>query len=182
MSSKIIGGDYISAITGGVLSLESIIAVGTRSETLENSPAVILRAYVVDGLEELSYPESNGDWPCWVSVMPDDRGNETVPDNAAAVFDSPGTGTRLMSGQQIERFGVQVKVRGIDYTTVWKKLESIATALDGVKNVLVSINSDEYLILNISRRGPIIPMPETKTTKRRFTFVINMLITLKKVT
>lgn len=111
--------------------------------------ADIIRQLLLD----LSIVTTTGDWTCYASFLPD------KPYKAVVVYDTAGTqDARCMNGQQNEHFGIQVRVRGGDYTETFTKAQAIAAALDAVYGTTVTVDEVDYDVQNVSRTGTIIPL------------------------
>ena len=168
----------ISAITGGVFSFVRVFSV---SATLLTTPAYILASYIIEeNIGSMTDPADSGDWPLYISYMPDGFDIET---DCGSIYDTSGIKDgRLMIGPVIEHYGIQLKIRSDVHITGWSKAEAIASALDGVVDDLIEINSVEYRIYNIKRTGPVISLGMELGTKGRRLFTVNFLVTLKRVT
>lgn len=116
----------------------------------------------------------------FVSFLPDQ------PDEIVGVFDTTGRpdGRIMRTGERIEHPGVQIQVRGKNYSDTWQEANGIALFLDGVKNKSVVVGSNEsYVLHNVTRIGTIIPIGlETVSQRRRHLFTINMIVTLSENT
>lgn len=118
--------------------------------------------------------------PVFVSFWPD------TPDESIAIFDTAGRldGRIMRTGEQIEHPGIQIQVRGLDYSQTFDRAREIALFLDSVKKETVAIDSDEvYVLHNVSRTGAIIPVGiETVESRRRYIFTINAVTTISQDT
>ena len=141
------------------------------------SPANILAEYIrSEGL--MSDPDDDTTWPLYVSYMSDSN----VKNNAGAIYDSPGIKDgRLMSGTVIQHYGFRVKIRCTTYSTGWAKIEEIATNLDTVKNKALSVGGENYVINNVSRVEPVVPLGAEDGTKERQLFISDFLTTIRIV-
>jgi len=84
----------------------------------------------------------------------------------------------MTNGEQIEHPAVQVQVRGHEYTLAWEKMDVVKLALDGARNVSVVPASDEaYILQNVSRSGPVLPMGSDDVGDRHY-FAVNATITM----
>lgn len=120
----------------------------------------------------------NGAWPTYVSFFPD-------VGQGVVVYETPGEqdGRIMLTGERIERPGIQIRVRSQDYSDASNKAWAIAKKLDEQSNAEVVIDSAEaYTIQNISRRGtPIDLGPEGEDgSNRRFNFTVNAVVTYRK--
>lgn len=144
-----------------------------------NHPAsYVIRKWLIDGQYAAWQDGAVVDWACYQGHMPD------APDNAVAVYDTMGNRDgRLMTGRTILHPGIQVKVRGSDYLTAFRKLEAMRIGLQRIKrHVVVMDNGDEFIIGNVSPAGDIMPLGQehgegVASTKRRWLFTLNCLCT-----
>ncbi len=144
---------------------------------LLSPPATILAEYIrSEGL--MTDPDDSTTWPLYVSRMPDSG----VKNNVGAIYDTPGKKDgRLMAGTVIQHYGLRIKIRCTVYNTGWAKIEEIATNLDTVKNEVVSVGGNNYIIENISRVEPVVPLGAEDGTKERQMFISDFLVTMKIV-
>lgn len=116
-------------------------------------------------------PQLSTTWPLYISSMPD--GND-VPDNCGAVYDVSGlVDGRLMKGPFIQHYGVDIEIRSTDYQTGWAKIESLLANLDALNNTVWYVETETYLMENISQVGTISSAQE-EGTKRRYLFSIGV--------
>ncbi len=167
----------IPAVTGGLFDFEG---EGVAGAALLTSPAFILASYVIaEGIGSMTDPVDNSDWPLYVSYTPD---NDDVKTDLGVMYDtSPLKDGRISEGEVINHFGIQLKIRTDNHVQGYVKAEEIANALDEVLNDSIIINSNEYLIHNVSRQGAPISLGVEKGTKNRRLFTVNFLVTMKRV-
>ena len=177
MSYALISGEVIPAVTGGVFSFFRTL---TDSDTLLTSPAFILASYIIEQtIGSMTDPADSSDWPLYVSFMPDSSGVKT---DAGALYDTSGIKDgRLMEGQVIQHYGIQLSIRSNTHVAGWAKAEAIASALDAVLNDSVIIDSVEYQIINITR-SLVISLGAEPGTKERRMFTVNFVVTMKRIT
>lgn len=140
-----------------------------------NAPSEIIRQLLID----LGLGAEENEWTTYVGFLPD------KPDNAICVYDTAGKmdGRLMVTGEQIEHPGVQIRVRGLSYSEVWNKATAIALNLDAQRKISVVTSSEEaYIVHNVSRSGAIIPIGiEDTEGRRRHHFTINMILTLQRL-
>ena len=154
-----------------------LVRVQTETEVLSDSPASILSTYIIS-LGHMTTPSSDGDWPIYISHLPD---GDEVEDDAGAVFDtSPLKDGRFMSGPIVQHFGANLLIRSIKYDDGWDKINEISSALDAVAQETVTRNGVDYLIENIVRGG-VNPIGTEEATKRRYLFTTDFLLTMKQI-
>jgi len=180
MSTIIIAGNLISNITGGVFYSTTSVREVVGSDVLEASPASIMAAYIIDELAKMTDPENGDSWPLYISSMPDGKNVKT---DCGAIYDTtPVIETRLMSGLVPQHPCVQLRIRSRNYETGYVKIEYIAVALDAIDHNTVGIDAGDYVIKNASKSTAVVPLGlETGTTKRRFLFTVNFLLTIMKL-
>jgi len=177
--SKVIvkGEDKIAIMTGGVFTLETSIIAGVKSETLLKSPAALIAKWLKDN--SLANEYNNGTWPVFISITPDSK---SIPHNCITVYDtSPAKDARSMTGTLDGRFGIQIKVRSIDYETGYKKAEDVGAEIDTILQAGIELDDEEYVIYNASRSTPVTYIGLEQGTKRRYFFVVNFLVKIKRV-
>ena len=139
---------------------------------LSTSVISIIQTYLV-GEGIVTEPSDGGDWPLYTSHLPD------VIGDCGAIYDRSGKlDGKLSNGEVISHPGIQLSIRSDDYETGYAKAEAIALLLDGVNKETVVIGTDSYLLQNVSRAAFIISNIDAK---RRFLFMVNFLVTLKKL-
>jgi hypothetical protein len=180
MSDIITGGNLIAAITGGVFFTQPLAHTVEGTDLLVVSPASIVADYIVDTLAKMTWPRDKGNWPLYVSHLPDGKNVKT---NCGCVYDTTGLlDTRQMNGRWPLHPGIQIRIRARGYEVGFGKIEDIASALDELVNESVTTSSGVYEIQNLSRSTPVVPLgPEVGTTRRRFLFTVNYLATIKKL-
>ena len=175
------GKNVIAIMTGGALIGKYIPPPRDDLESLmmKNSPASILAEYIVTTLQLLTSPDLDEQWPCFISSMPDDG----VPDNCGTVYDVPGRldGSMNRTGAVVQHYGVQIKIRSIDYNTGWRRIEDIALALDQMLDASVVRKDTNYIIYNAMRMTPVIPLGAEPGTKRRWLFTVTFTLTMDEL-
>ncbi len=153
--------------------------VGTQK--LQASPASIIAAYLIENeIGAMTDPSDRSNWPLYISHLPD---GENVKTNAGAIYDTTGIqDLRSMTGEGYQHPGIQIRIRSRNYETGYAKIENIANALDVVAWGIITIDSLEYRIQNVSRTSPIVSLGVETGTVRRFHFTINFLLTIRELT
>ena len=140
------------------------------AQTLTHSPAQIIRKLLLDqGLAA-----SSGDWQCFYGKEPNS------PDNVISVFGTAGKGFgyAMVNGESMGHDGFQVRVRGKDYKTAFRRADAIATELtETVYQQIVTIVEDsvtyQYLIAAIGSIGDVLDNGADDTPASRHVFTIN---------
>ena len=166
------------ATTGGLFAFE---AIGVSGDQLLTSPAYILQQYIIDNaVGSMTDPSAGNAWPLYVSYTPD---NDDTKTNLGVLYDTtPIKEGRLMEGQIVSPFGIQLKIRTQKHIEGYTKAEEIANTLDAVQNNIITIDANDYLIENISRLGAPVSLGIEKGTKERRLFTVNFILTMKRIT
>lgn len=179
MSEEVRGPDVIPAVTGGVFDVATVL---TASDDLLTSPAFVLASYIIaQAIGNMTDPDDSAlpDWPLFVSFMPD---TSNVKTECGALYDtSPIKDGRLMAGQVISHFGIQLKIRSRTQVDGYAKAEAIAVALDTVQNETQVVGSYTYQLYNISRQGSPVSLGMEEGNKGRYLFTVNLVLTMKRV-
>jgi hypothetical protein len=143
---------------------------------MNKSPAEIL-AYYLMSQNTFSNPSSLTPWPLFTTTLPTGKNIEL----AACINDTMSIKDgRLMSGENIIHFGIQVRVRGRTFTEGWMKIMEVASLFEQVHNVSIVIDVDNtYIIHNVSQTSSILPMGQDPET-RLFLFSMNFITTIKE--
>jgi hypothetical protein len=152
-----------------------------------HSPADIVRWLLVElgeGSAPLTPVSRASLWPVYATNEP------SSPDECITVYDTVGRGDgRLMiSGREINHYGVQVRVRSITHRTGWQKAESIRVSLsERTLEEAVSVPDVEgvngglptpYIVHCLAQIGAVLPIG-TETTSKRSIFTVNALVTIR---
>ena len=146
------------------------------NNVLDNSPAEILRQLLIDLGLGIAYSAATTSWQLAVGQEPN------MPTDIITLYDAGGSvlqGRLQNSGNMVEKYGVQVRVRSDRYQEGWKKANAIASSLDtDVRLTQVSISNNNYLVYAINRIGGVISIGSDKSNRSVFT--LNLLMTLKQ--
>lgn len=142
-----------------------------------HSPASVISAWLIES-GVFTAPTDNDDWPVYIGIMPDGRG---VPDDCAAIYDSPGLkdGRLMGSGLNILHHGIQIRLRARVYADGWEKGQEITEALAAatLQNQVV-LEGYTYSLQNVSQQETLIPVGYEESPPRRALFTVNYLATL----
>lgn len=142
---------------------------------LEHSPAMVLRSILTTGsgayFSDASTPPLRP-YPLFISTLPDE------PDVAAALYDTEGVkiARLLASGNELQKFGIQLLVRTRDYQAGFHLTQSVANLVSRIKNQDVVLNSITYTVQSIMRTSPVLSIGQDP--KRRDQFSLNLLMFL----
>lgn len=146
-------------------------------EALSHSPADIVR-YLLVNLSRGSLPEDEAAWPIYVSQEPDH------PDSCITVYDTSGIieGRAQISGEIQEHYGIQIKVRAASPTVAYAKISEVNNWIDkSVRNNLVTIESSQYLVYAITRKGGILSLGKELSSSKRNLYTVNAIVSLVPV-
>ena len=145
-------------------------------EEISDSPAVILAQYLRDaGL--FVDPDESGDWPLYIASTPDGK---NIQDDVGTVYDTTGVKDgRLMAGQNIFHYGIQIRIRCVVYTEGYTKAKTVAANLSTLRSEEVVLEGNTYQIKNAQATSAIIPLGNEPGSKRRELLTMNYLLTLK---
>jgi len=139
------------------------------------SAADVLAEYLTTTLELFTKPEVAGDWPLFTGNLPD---HNSVEDSAAAVFDVEGDyQCKDMNGEEYQRYGVLLHVRGASYLAAWAKLSAVIYTFAQITNQYATVNGRVYTILNVSTMNGI--EHESVDSKQRDILSVKLLASLK---
>ncbi len=143
-----------------------------------SSPASVLRKLLIDA--SLVPNSTTEEWSPFVSQLPED------PDAAIAIYDTASVlqGRIMRTGEQIEKYGLQIRFRSSVYNMAFSKAESIRDYVDAVMPVVVvAIAPDEqWSIQNISRTSGILALGiEVEGDRKRHNLTINVLLTAGRI-
>ena len=176
------GNDIIAYATGGALVSVYIPPAREDMESIMmlNSPSSVIAEYITTVLTSLGLtpPNSKSTWPLYIGELPDGTQVET---NAVSIRDTAGLldGRFMASGQVVQHFGLQIKLRANDYETGWTKIESVAISLDGIPSETPIIkDGTTYSILNMSRSSAVINLG--LDDKKRNSYSVNYLLTIRE--
>lgn len=146
------------------------------NDAVDHSPADIIRWLLISQGRGTD-PGDSDDWPIFSSSEP------SIPDNCVTTYDTSGVlqGRIQYSGEMSEHFGFQIRVRGKDHVTAWRKANELKTHLDqGVLLDTVNINSSIYLVEAITRSGGILALGK-ETNSQRLVFTLNATVALRQI-
>ena len=144
---------------------------------LTHDPADIIRYLLID-LSSATLPTANGTWPAYSANEPD------TPDNCITVYNTTGNiQARLnQTGAQVEKFGVQIRVRGATHPIGFAKGKTIENKMDTeVYRDVVTIASSQYLVHAVSRSGTLIFAGKDASSSKRFIFTLNILVDVRQL-
>jgi hypothetical protein len=144
---------------------------------MNHSPAKIIAELLIGSGAPFTDPEGGLLWPLFVSSMPD---GDNVEDDCGAIYDTTGMHDgRLLSGENLVRYGIQVRVRANTYATGWQKGTEVDDLFELVHNRVVTIDGHSYTIESIAQTSPVIALGAEQGTGRRSLFTLNALVRLE---
>lgn len=146
------------------------------TEVLTDNPAAVLANYIT-GLALMTVPSASGDWPLYISHLPDDS------DSAGAIYNTTPykDGRRMVDGARLQHYGIQITIRSETEEEGWDKCNVISGQLDTVHNAETIFEGTTYQIHNVSMTGGINSLGDEIGTKRRKMFTMNFLVSLTKL-
>ena len=145
---------------------------------MDNSPAYIIKEYLVDQGDLTAFDASAGSWKVYMQNLPD--GKEVDHDSVVCIDTAPFKDGRIMGGSPLFHFGVQILLRATEYDDGYAKASDLALALDAVDDATVNIGSDVYTINNVSQTTGVVRIGQEEGTKRREMFSVNFLATIQE--
>lgn len=162
----------VAIATGGIIT-----AVGDAAFYF--SPAQIMGAMMIDGLELMGRFSDGGDWPLFLSHLPE--ATKCVV-NAGAIYDtSPVNEMKNCDGEVVSHGGIQLLLRSDVYSTLWDKIQRIALSVEAQTNVSVDLGSGNiYTFISATRSSGPVSLGMERGTGRRFLASLNYLVTIRK--
>ena len=146
---------------------------GDAAVGLATTPSLIIATVIVDMLEKMSWPVTAGEWPLYVSYMPD------VAFNVGAIYDTSGIEeVRQMDGTTTTHHGIRLALKGAPYTDVWTKLSGIASSLALISNMEVTVEENLYTVNAISRASSVTSQGSLEDSKQRFLCSMEFVVTI----
>ena len=148
-----------------------------QSDAVSVSPAAVLAAFLQSAGVFSAY-DADEAWPVYVSSMPDGAG---VPADCAVLYNTAGLfNGKTLRGSVDCRYGVQLRVRSSTDSEGWVKINAAGRALDSVCRTIVLVGEVEYVVYNVSRATPVIPLGRDISSQAlRYLHVLNVLVTLR---
>lgn len=169
---------YVQSTVSSSTAISEVdtLRMGDLAAALTHSPADIIGALLVSlGLG--TDPEAAGSWPVNVSNEPTD------PDSCITVYDTSGRteGRFQTSGETQEHQGIQIRVRAADHATAWTKIHAILNTIDtGVYDEIVAVESESYLVHNVTRTGGVLSLGKEDSSDRRL-FTLNAIVSVRQL-
>ena len=143
---------------------------------LDHPPEFVVRTLLID-LGMATEPADDDDWPVFVSNEPDQ------PDSCIIVVENGSVlrGRHHFDGEVQEGYGVQIKVRSIDYSAR-QTIGAIVEALDQqVRNTLVEVSSADYRVYSMHRTGSVLHPGKGPGNSNRDLFTVNYVATIDQL-
>ena len=145
---------------------------------MNHTPAYIIAQYLI-GEGFLTTPGESGDWEVYTGNLPD---GDDVENNIVACMDTESVKDgRVMAGENIFHYGVQLLLRSTAYNTGYAKMDDLVDALEAVDRDTVTISTSDYRLDNITLTTSIVVIGQEEGSKRRELFSLNFLVTLKEI-
>lgn len=167
------GGDG-TEFTGTLVEEECPEPSSTGSD---HSPADVLRwAMISYGI--VTDPVLETAWPCFTSIEPN------TPDRVVTTFDTTGylQARVQIAGDQIEKYGVQIRIRASSHEDGWAKGSAIIALLDrDIRRQSVTIGGSTYCIQSVHRKSSLIEIGKELQITKRHLWTINCTMTVSKI-
>jgi len=147
----------------------------------DHSPSEIVLQFLID-LGWATEPDHEDDWPGFFSVDGEDSlDHDKLPDNAIFVADTQGvlSGSDMETGDSVEHFGIQIRVRNKRYQDAHLRSAKIEAAIDRAKKAAVTLGETNYQIDAITRTtgtGPI-----GRDSQQRSNYVLNAKVSITQL-
>jgi len=174
-------GYFIPAGSEGGINISGELVVSAYSgpvfdKVLQHTPAHIFQRLLIQNGFGSNPSDSTGNTPIYVSFLPDDV-NEGI-----ALYNTVGIGEEKdSSGEQVEHYGVQIRIRSGKEKDGWLLGHSIKKWLDSIMWKEIEIDNTIYWIMSV-RCGLVNSLGIEPETKRKFIFTINVVATIKMET
>jgi hypothetical protein len=150
------------------------------SGNLDHSPDDIIRNLIID-LGDGTAPDDAAAWPVYCRREPD------TPENVITVYQAANVlQGKLQTGEAVEHYGAQVRVRAKDYYTGWDKIQNIAASLDGVTPREVEVGdvagtgSATYTVYAVTRRSGPTHIRDPKQPHQLNLFTFNTIAAIRQ--
>lgn len=158
--------------TGSLEACPEITGTGS-----DHSPADVLRwAMISYGI--VTDPDTSQAWPCFTSIEPN------TPDRLVTTFDTAGDlqARVQIAGDQIEKYGVQIRIRASSHEDGWAKGSAIISLLDrDIRRQSVTIGGSTYCIQSVHRKSSLIELGKELQITKRHLWTINCTMTVSKI-
>ena len=131
---------------------------------INNSPASII-GKLFEALSLGTNPTDNGLWPVYIGSEPD------TPDDCITLYDTPGRtqGRNQNSGEMIEQYGLQIRLRSSSFSVAEVKIYAIKTSIETVvKRDTVTVDGNSYLVHAITPSSPVGNLEELQAAQEDF--------------
>ena len=146
------------------------------TEALTYSQADVVR-YLLIGQSLGTLPSASGAWPISVGMELD------TPDNTITVYNTQGKlqGRIQTTGEAVEQYGVQIRIRSTTDQVGFVKANSIRTTItETVYQNTVAIGASNYLVHSLLLASSVLPLGRD-TSSNRFLHTINVLVNLRQL-
>lgn len=173
---------YVESVLDGT-SVSNVIVfrvVEASDAQLGHSPAYVLRTLLIElgvAVEPIIGNETTS-WQAFTSNEPD------LPDDCITTTDTAGRldGRLAISGETVEHYGVQIKIRSSVFHDGWQKANEISTVLDdSVYQEALVIDSSQYLIHAVTKSGGIANLGRDRPNGNRSLFTLNVTIDIQRI-
>ena len=145
---------------------------------LIHSPANVLSQLLMDKGAGTD-PIDEDAWPIY------SNGEPSSPDNVITITDTSGEiqGRVMFTGQELEQYGVQIRIRCNDPEDGFAKANALTVTMDQeIYRDTVTLDSDTYLVHAVNRKGGVIVLGKDANKTDLNLYTINVTVTLTRTT
>lgn len=159
---------------------------------LQHAPQDVVKALLI-GFGVGSQPIAYAQWPILVDMEPDE------PDNCITVIGTDGVmdGRLMPTGEQLEHFGIMLRVRAATTTGTGHTLHAFQVAFNKIKSIVeildktvvrttlaltdIAQGDADYMIHCANRTSSIMNLGRQRGSKERYVFTVNYLFSIVQV-
>ena len=169
---------YIKVIaSGSTVHQEVVFYVGVTS-SMALVPSSVMAQYVISTLGLFNASLPSAEWSLYQAFLPD---SDAIEDDVAAIFDAtPYTQGKHMQGALDQRYAIEFLIRSTSYDTGFKKAKTLLDSLQNKSQVSETIGGNTFIIENISSVTGVTSLGTERSSKQRFIFSVNLLVTIKE--
>jgi len=163
--------------SGSTLYQEVSFYVGVTT-SMSMVPSSVMAQYLISTLGIFNATSPAAEWSLYQAFLPD---GDVVKDDVAAIFDTtPYTQGKHMQGALDQRYGVKFLIRAVSYDTGFQKAKTLLDSLQNKSQVSETIGGTTFVIENISSTSGVTSVGTERTSKQRFIFSVDLLVTIKE--
>jgi len=170
---------YIKITASGSTLYHTIVFyVGLSSSTIV-VPSAVISQYLISTLGLFTAISEASTWPLYQAFLPD---SGAIEDDAAAIFDiAPYIQGKDMGGSLNQRYGIQFLIRSRSYNDGFTKASILLSSLQNKSQVYEIVGGTTFIIENISSASGVVSVGTERSSKQRFIFSLDLLVTIKEL-